>query len=393
VRIISPARQPYLLSLIAIFILSLTNISSARTWNVNASGTGDVPTIQAAIDAAGNGDEIVVAPGTYTWASQGHTDDYGMIYFETYVGGFTLRSSGGPEVTILDAQYQGRVMFIQAHNDIVVDGFTFVNGVAPVNYDAGGGLIGHLASPVIRNCIFTGNSAQQGGGFWFGGVSAPVVEDCLFYGNRAYYGGGVFLINSSTTGTFTDCVIRDNEAESRGGGLMVHNYNFKIEDSAICANISLDSGGGITVSQSEPGVITHCTISENDADDGGSIQLMAEANIKLNCSIISNSYSGGAISLWEGTVIDVENSVFWNNAGGDSIPEGGIDSGNNLVIDPQFCGTIGSGNWKLQTDSPCLRRNHPTGFLCNQIGTYRADCGTVGTEKSSWGAIRNKFRK
>ncbi len=92
-------------------------------------------------------------------------------------------------------------------------------------------------------------------------------------------------------------------------------------------------------------------------------------------------------------MIDVGNSVFWKNAGGDSIPPGGIDSGNNLVIDPQFCGTPGSGNWNLQADSPCLRPNHPTGFLCRQIGAYRADCGTVGTEKSSWGSIRKKFRK
>lgn len=316
-----------------------------------------------------------------------------MIYFETYVGGFTLHGSGGPEVTILDAQYQGRVMFIQAHNDIVVDGFTFINGVAPVNYDAGGGLIGHLASPVIRNCIFTGNSAQQGGAFWFGGVSAPVVENCLFYDNNAYYGGGVMVVNSSTTGTFTDCVIRNNNAENRGGGFMAHNYNFRIEESAICDNTSLNSGGGITVSEGEPGRVTQCTISGNDADDGGGIQLMDGASIDIDCSIISYSASGGAISLWEGTVIDVENCVFWSNAGGDSIPPGGIDSGNNLMIDPQFCGLPTSGNWKLQSDSPCLRQNHPAGFLCQQIGAYRAECGTVGTEESSWGAIRKRFRK
>ncbi|MCK4548972.1 MAG: hypothetical protein KAU49_02345, partial [Candidatus Krumholzibacteria bacterium] len=161
--------------------------AGARTWNVNTAGTGDTPTIQAAIDSAGTGDEIVVAPGTYTWSSQGHTCDYGMIYFEAYVGGFTLRSSSGPEVTILDAQYQGRVMFVQGQNDIVVDGFTFVNGVAPNDYDAGGGLIGHLGDPVIRNCVFTGNSARQGGGLWFGGVSAPVIENCVFYDNSAYY--------------------------------------------------------------------------------------------------------------------------------------------------------------------------------------------------------------
>lgn len=392
-RISAPARQLYLHFFASILLLSISSASFARTWNVNTAGTGDAPTIQAAIDSAGTGDEIVIAPGTYTWADQGHTDDYGMVYFETYVSGFTLRSSGGPEVTILDAQHQGRVMFIQGHNDIVVDGFTFINGVAPDNYDAGGGLIGHLSSPVIRNCTFTGNSAQQGGGLWYGGVSAPLIENCTFYDNSAYYGGGICLVNSSTTGTLRNCVIRGNSAEARGGGLTVHNFNFHIENSIICANISEDRGGGISVSESEPGTVKQCTLSENKAPDGGGIQMQEGSGIELDCSIISFSRSGSAISLWEGTTIDVETCIFWNNAGGDSIPEGGIDSGSNHILDPQFCGLPGSGNWKLQSDSPCLLRNHPDGFICNQIGPYRADCGTVGTERSSWGAIRKRFRK
>lgn len=37
----------------------------ARTWNVNPQGTGDAPTIQAAVDSAKSGDFIVLAAGTY----------------------------------------------------------------------------------------------------------------------------------------------------------------------------------------------------------------------------------------------------------------------------------------------------------------------------------------
>ncbi len=52
---------------------------------------GDQPTIQAGIDAAMNGDEIVVAPGTY----------FETIHFTGKA--VWLHSSDGPEVTIISA--------------------------------------------------------------------------------------------------------------------------------------------------------------------------------------------------------------------------------------------------------------------------------------------------
>jgi hypothetical protein len=225
-------------------------------------------------------------------------------------------------------------------------------------------------------------------------VSSPVIEDCIFYDNTAYYGGGICLVNSSDTGTITGCVIRDNYAEARGGGLLSHNYRFDIIDSAVYANTCDSRGGGISVSEAEPALIRQCTLSRNSAPDGGGIQLQeGSAGVVIVCSIVSFNGTGGAFSLWEGTSIEVENCILWQNAGGDSIPPGGVDSGNNYVLDPQFCGLPGSGNLMLQSDSPCLLRNHPSGFLCARIGAYPAGCGNVGTDTRSWGDIRRMFRK
>ena len=43
----------------------LSSATFATTWTVDDDGAADFDNIQAAIDAASNGDEIIVMPGTY----------------------------------------------------------------------------------------------------------------------------------------------------------------------------------------------------------------------------------------------------------------------------------------------------------------------------------------
>ncbi len=87
----------------------------------------DQSTIQAGIDAAVNGDEVIVAPGTY---------------FETihFLGkAITLRSSDGPAVTIIDATGLSiRVVTISNSQNPVLDGFTVTGG--NITNGSGGGL-------------------------------------------------------------------------------------------------------------------------------------------------------------------------------------------------------------------------------------------------------------
>ena len=98
---------------------------SADTIHVPA----DFPTIQAAIDAATDGDEVVIAPDTYTGSQNRDLDFTGKA--------ITVRSTdpNDPDVvaaTIIDCQQAGRGFIFQSEETLesVVDGLTVVNGFA-----------------------------------------------------------------------------------------------------------------------------------------------------------------------------------------------------------------------------------------------------------------------
>ena len=60
-------------------LLSPLSSALARTWYITPDGLGDAPTIQAGVDSSSAGDTVLVACGTYTWSSQGTSDDRALI--------------------------------------------------------------------------------------------------------------------------------------------------------------------------------------------------------------------------------------------------------------------------------------------------------------------------
>ena len=71
------------------------SLQAAATINVPAGQ----PTIQAGVNAASNGDTVLVAPGTYTGAGNFNIDTGGKS--------ITIRSSGGAAVSIIDMTWRG----------------------------------------------------------------------------------------------------------------------------------------------------------------------------------------------------------------------------------------------------------------------------------------------
>jgi hypothetical protein len=149
-----------------------------QTFVVRADGTGDYPTIQAAIDAAMNGDIIIVEDGRYTGFGNKDLDFGGRA--------ITLRSTNGPDLTIIDCENNGRGFYFRTGEgfDSVVDGFTITNG----NGYRGGGIRCYGAGPTINNCIFSNNYGSEYGGGIGGGN--PTISNCIFKYNRTRDWGG-----------------------------------------------------------------------------------------------------------------------------------------------------------------------------------------------------------
>jgi len=96
--------------------------STARTWYVAADGSGDAPTIAAAVDSTLSGDVILVGPGTH--AVQSAIGSSVSLKPNT-----SLVSEFGPTATVLVAA-TGPLQpgLITARDNCVVSGFTLVGG-------------------------------------------------------------------------------------------------------------------------------------------------------------------------------------------------------------------------------------------------------------------------
>ncbi|HEU4364971.1 MAG TPA: right-handed parallel beta-helix repeat-containing protein [Candidatus Krumholzibacteria bacterium] len=378
--------------LLVVFSASFAPGARARTWYVKADRTGDVPTIQAGIDSAAVGDTVLVAAGTYGWASQGTGTQYGMIYIQRGQNGFVLRSEAGPHATVLDGEYQGRVFFIAGWNYITVEGFTIRRGMAPSFGDwTGGGVATHLSHDLYRNCIFRDNIANSGGALWCGGVSSPTLEDCEFFNNQAINGGAVLLVNSSQTPTFRNCSFTRNRASGGGGAIYAVHNGFNLENCVIALNSAETTGGAIYARDVWPSSIVSCTIAENSAADGTAIHLNACPSVQLERSIVAFGAGGTTFTSSNGSVLSVSCSdVFGNTT--DVLPSGVVDGGGTFSADPLFCGPRGSLVYTVSGTSPCAPGLHPDGNACSLIGAKAPACGSVTIEPVTWGQLKALYR-
>jgi predicted outer membrane repeat protein len=188
----------------------------AATYVVNPDGTGDFPTIQAAVDASVDGDTIELGNGVFT--GPGNRD-------VSYLGkAITIRSQGGPESCTIDcggpSTYHHAFEFISGEGpEAVLEGVTIANG----KHDYGGGVLCDGSSPVIRDCVFSNNTAcapyGTGGAILAGDEAYPSLIGCRFFNNVAFiYGGAVCICEGvAATTLITECTFEGNRSLYGGG--------------------------------------------------------------------------------------------------------------------------------------------------------------------------------
>jgi len=314
---------------------------------VRADGTGEYPTIQAAIDAAYPGDVVELADGVYT--GPGNVN----LYFPGLE--FTFRSqSRDPESCIIDGEETSRGMRFTSEEPAS----TLVEGVTIRNCRAEGasGAAVYLEHAVtrFRDCIFESNVADEDGGAVAGHSGLPHFESCLFRQNWAHNrGGGLYLYYTNEGEVASGCTFTGNKAAAAGGGVFLY-------------------GADVT--------FNGCTITDNLVPGaegfGGGIAATATSHLGLQTTIIAFNHAGSCGGLSASDCFADCCDFFGNtydNWCGSSPPPGWQ---NIVVADPLFCDFDGE-DYALHADSPCAPFTPPNPS-CPLIGAWPVGCEATG---------------
>jgi hypothetical protein len=262
-------------------VVALPAIVSSTVIRVPA----DQPTIQAALEAVGLCDTVLLAPGTYSGTASHSLEPYNCL---------TIMSESGPESTIVELE-GNRFVSISVESGfsesavIRVEGLTLRGGNPAISISWC-----NSAPPEIRHCIFEQNVAGIATG---GDVSKSLVDSCIF---------------------------RDNQT-----GILVHGGG---ADHVVRRSLFMHNGAALDLSTAYNTLITGNIIAYN------TLGMISQLAVTFTNNVVYANAQGVVFS----SLCDFQcNDVFDNDF--DSYNDLDMKD-NNLVIDPRFCDpTLASG--------------------------------------------------
>jgi hypothetical protein len=247
-------------------LLVLSTLTSTTTAQVIRIPS-DQPTIQSGINAAKNGDTVLVSPGTYfeNINFRGKKIVLCSLFLTTgsldYITSTVINGSNPAHPDSASC-----VLIVNREDSTtVLAGFTITGGKGTRWedehgrgnwYTEGGGILIQYSSPTIRNNIIIGNEAikkntrivSAGGGAIRSGDGNPKIINNMIISNKGIYGGGIVL-NYSGAIIRNNIIAKNSAGQDYGGGGIWINGNGTagryIENNTITLNSAVASGGGI----------------------------------------------------------------------------------------------------------------------------------------------------
>ncbi|MBD3235865.1 MAG: hypothetical protein GF330_04105 [Candidatus Eisenbacteria bacterium] len=425
-----------ILRLATALALILASIPAAATTHVVApDGSGDFPTIQAAIDAAADGDTVELTDGLFTGEGNRDLDYAGKALL-------LLSQSGDPDACVIDCEgsaadpHRG-VQFRNGEpqgaqlRDVTIRG-------GWVSHPQVGSAIhcGDGCAPQIIGCVI---ATSAGSAVSCGNGSAPRFTDCDFTTNQGLYGGA--LHGEHCTLLLDGCTFRENVAEAVAGALFAYDADVGLTDCQFIGNTARREAA-VTCTDFSTAQIEDCWFADNVASASGAALTfwLSGPNLVESCTFTGNRSAGEGAAIWSEKISDTEvrGCTFWGNAspdatvlagnqrfvlencvvafaaegpgvashydyaelsccdvfgnaGGDWVGaiEDQLGQRGNICEDPLFCDPE-AGDFQIDCLSPCAPFSPPNPE-CDRIGAWPVGCGGSPARVTSWGAVKAAF--
>jgi hypothetical protein len=433
------------LAVAGVLITSAVSPAGARTWYVTADGTGDAPTIQAAIDSAADGDLIRVAPGTYDDTTHVQVGDSLEVVNVHLYKNVKLLAEGDPSNTTIGWSESDIAVYVSgvdstaeirgfriettfspygcvdgalapmadlkvgircvssyltlAHNEIVNHGSAVELDQSPVTFRDN--LMHHaelgISCDAGSDARIAYNTLHTCGQLVMCTNSAPEITDnemsnaCGAVICRT--GGSAHVARNLITGMHTRAItvgeaaplIEDNEFRNNSEGIFLSSLT---QTPVVRQNLFYNTGfTAIELSDNPSAIIENNTIDITRDGQFGAITCQRGSNAIIRRNILTRVVKGILCLISSTPTIECNNLYdIQIPYAGDCTDQTGING--NISIDPQFCGIPDSGNYLLQADSPCAPGNHPDGYDCGLMGAKGVGCGNTPVSRATWGSLK-----
>jgi hypothetical protein len=252
-------------------ILALLATASLAQTTINVGPGETYTTIQSGINAAVNGDTVLVASGTY---------DENINFNGKAI---TVISAGGAASTIIDGGNKpGIATVVLASGETsasVISGFTIQGGGDTIFDGAsdGGIYIGNSSATIQGNTITANYCHNIDVEFGFATILDNEVSGVLENGPGSYctFGSGIHLQGTPYSANLLGSNVLGNTIENNLAGSGINLWaaqNVLIMNNTIRNNTSPDFGSGFTSANSEGTVIAQNLIYDNTSSCGGALQ-------------------------------------------------------------------------------------------------------------------------
>ena len=376
---------------------------AARTWTGNPQGTGDAPTIQAAVDSTSPGDTVMVLAGQYT--ERVHMEGIHLVG----------ESPPGSASIVVPSQEAYVVAVVNG----TVSGLDLAGAYGGYGW-ADGGTVTALTGATITDCIvhdsgraivafdsfsLTGCTIERAGAVWIEPSCGATVEirDCVFHDDDSV--GGTVLLGPVAPGcqsqlTVMDCVFDHSPSfgavpsivwDLEGGSLQVTvRRNLFRENTGPAAGPGWAGvpgphrgvgPGEAVVEISENTIVQQQGRGLGNGAFGLTPGTVIQGNVIAGCA-------GIGLDLTDASDVSVLCNDIWGNGtnyvGGPDLT--GTDG--NVSEYPRFCDPE-NGDFTVAANSVLLPANNSCGV---QIGAFGRGCAAVSVEPASWGSIKARYR-